>query len=199
MAVRIHERWLVLLICVLSSLTLKSQDVQPKRLEKRTETHREMSSKYGLTERKKTQLYVVFSDSSSKVVTTKLLHDFVFQEVPNAAYEWRKYHTYSYYKLTCMPLFAAGFVGAINLSQGKNTVPNALIGITGLAGGALLFEYFNWKKQRHQNRLINVCNSHWSQPNKQTQLEKNMAPDALYLGSNLQKQWGVSVVWHISK
>ena len=168
----------------------------PLRIEERIDVVKEVSSKYGTKLKKKTNIIITYNDSSTEIVTHRKMNELVAY-VPLAQYEWKKYNANRVYEVSSIPLFAIGFWGAYNLTQGENQSRNALLTAVGLGGGYLLFEYFDWQKKRNMKKIMALCNNYWSHKDD-NKIENFLKPDAIRLGFINQNSLGVGLCWQIS-
>lgn len=169
----------------------------PIRIEERINLVKEVSSKQGNKLNKKSNIVITYNDSSTEILTHHKMNE-LFASVPMAQFEWKKYNTNRVYEVSSIPLFAVGFWGAYNLSQGENKSQNALLSIVGLGGGYLLFEHFDWQKKRNLKKIMTICNNYWSQKEDNEEDKDFIKPNIIRLGVINQNKIGIGVSWHIT-
>lgn len=184
----------------LQVVSLSAQNMhQPVRLEAKTVTIKETSSKYGTQMRKVNKLIVTYDDSTFEEVTHRKLGELLVN-VPQAQLEWQKYNRNRVYEVSSIPLFGAGLWGAYNLATNKeHKSRNALIAIVGLAGGYTTFEHFDWQKKRNLKKILMACNKTWSHQKGEEKLKDNISPDIIKLGLIHDNAIGIGLAWRVSE
>lgn len=191
--------FIFILFYLLQSVQLFSQNNHvPVRIVEKIELVKEVSSKYGVQERKRSKIVVVYNDSAVEVMTHHKLNALI-ATIPEAQAEWKKYNRNRVYEASSIPLFALGFWGTYNLLKGEHPSRNALIGIVGLSGGYLTFEHFDWQKKRNLKKIMSICNNVWSHSGEQNDLKDLIKPDVIRLGVINESTIGVGLTWQISK
>ncbi len=169
----------------------------PIRIEERIDVVKEVSSKHGSKLNKKSNIVITYNDSSTEIVTHRKMNE-LMASIPLAQYEWKKYNANRVYEVSSIPLFALGFWGAYNLSQGENKSQNALLGVLGLGGGYMLFEHFDWQKKRNLKKIMTICNNYWSHKKDRNEFHDFIKPDVIRLGVFHQNKIGIGISWHIT-
>ncbi len=168
----------------------------PIRIKERVKVVKEVSSKYGTKWNKKTDIIIIYNDSSTEIVTHRKMNELV-SSIPLAQYEWKKHNVNRLCEAGSIPLFAVGFWGTYNLMQGKHQSRNALLAAVGIGAGYLLFEHFDWQKKRNLKKIMSICNNYWRHKDDR-KIENVLKPDAIRLGFINQNAVGVGLSWQIS-
>jgi hypothetical protein len=166
----------------------------PVRMEQKTTTFIETNSKYGSQKRTKTEVFIVYSDSSKALATAKKLKPIISQ-MPIAQYEWQKWQRSNRQQLMSFPALAAGFVGAILAVQPQTRQEGILIGGVGLGTGIWSVSHFEFKKRKYERRLIEVCNQYLKGDRPFEDL-RSTSPDVMRVGLTGS---GVGLIWQFGQ